>query len=1099
MDFASRYDKLNDNQKHAVNTIDGPVMVVAGPGTGKTELLSMRAANILKKTDVLPENILCLTFTDSGSVAMRKRLTEIIGRDAYNVSIYTFHAFGSEVISRYREYFYQGADFRPADTLNQYRIISSILDTLRYDDPLKTTINGAYTAIGDIAASISDIKRSGLTDGEFLAVCEANDEAIEIAEPLIRTAFAPRVSKTTVDELKTILPKIEAIQEKQVVSSLPRFSDVLARSLNRALEEADAHPKITPPLTAWKKQWLTTDPSRQIILKARKQQIKLSSLHKVYTDYLKIMQAAGLYDYDDMIMQVVHALEVHADLRYDLQEKYQYIMVDEFQDTNLAQMRILNTLCDNPVNEGKPNILVVGDDDQAIYGFQGADVGNILSFRDTYQHAELITLTDNYRSVAPVLASAREVISQGEERLEHHIAELDKTLTPHAAHPRPKAIVAACETLSDERSWLVESIKQVLKSGVAANQIAVLARRHSELEAVLGYFAKANIPISYDKRENILDDEVIIQLELLGSIIIALFEGQLDEANSQLPRLLSHPAWGIKPETVWHISLAAYNKQQQWLEEMGSVEETKPLRAWLFRLSQLVPHQPLERILDIMIGNVERDDEYISPLKEYFFSESTRQEGLGDYIAHLNNLTSLRTKLREHDPDTTTPRLPVFLEFLAACREAGTQLVSLRHIGDDSTSIQLMSAHGSKGLEFDTVYILNATDAAWGEHARGRTPLITYPENLRLAKNNSTYDERLRLFFVAMTRAKRQLFISYAQENDQTKEMLKAGFLTGNTALEEQSISTQHTARAELEAAEQAWYAPVVELPHATMQDYLAETLKNYKLSATHINNFIDIARGGPRYFLMNNLLHFPSAMGPYAGFGNAIHASLQQAHDHLRATNQPQPEEDIIRTFEEQLQRQQLSAEEHEQFLQRGADALNAFLQAKYNEFSPQQRAELNFSWQEVYIGEAHLTGKLDVVAFDDEEKTASVIDYKTGAPLTSWDKGDEYRKVKAHKYRQQLLFYKLLLENSREWRHYTLNDARLQFVEPDKSGEIIELALGDVTPEEMDEFKRLVETIWHHIQSLTFPDISHYSPTYKGILAFEQDLRSTYNPQRN
>ena len=1093
MDFTTRYSKLNDNQKRAVNTIDGPVMVVAGPGTGKTELLSMRAANILKKTDVLPENILCLTFTDSGSVAMRKRLTEIIGRDAYNVSIYTFHAFGSEIISRYREHFYQGADFRPADTLNQYRIISSILDTLRYDDPLKTTINGAYTAIADISSSISDIKRSGLTDGELLAILEANHEAIEIAEPLIRKVFSPRISKSTADNLAAILPTIEAIQEKQVVSGLPRFSEVLVRSMRRALEEATVHPKITPPLTAWKKQWLTTDPARQLILKARKQQTKLMSLHKIYTDYLKIMQAAGLYDYDDMIMQVVHALEVHADLRYDLQEKYQYIMVDEFQDTNLAQMRILNTLCDNPVNEGKPNILVVGDDDQAIYGFQGADIGNILSFRDSYQAVELITLTDNYRSVAPVLASAREVILQGEERLERHIPELDKTLTPHASHSQPKAAVAVCETPSDERSWLVESVKQQLESGVAANQVAVLARRHSELEAILGYFAKANIPISYDKRENILDDEVITQLELLGNIIVALFEGDLEEANGQLPRLLSHPAWGIKPETVWHISLTAYKKRSQWLEEMNSTEETKPLHAWLLKLSQLVPHQPLERILDVMIGNVERDDEYISPLKEYFFSESVRHEKLGDYISHLNNLTSLRTKLREHDPNTTTSRLPIFLEFLAACREAGTQLVSLRHIGDDSSSVQLMSAHGSKGLEFDTVYIMNATDAAWGEHARGRTPIITYPENMRLAKNNSTYDERLRLFFVAMTRAKRQLFISYARENDQTKEMLKAGFLTNNAALGEQIIPTQHVPQVELEAAEQAWYAPVVELPHATMHDYLADTLKNYKLSATHINNFIDIARGGPRYFLLNNLLHFPSAMGPYAGFGNAVHASLQQAHDFLRATKQPQPEEDIVRTFEEQLQRQQLSAEEYEQFLQRGADALATFLQAKYSEFLPEQRAELDFSRQEVYIGDVHLTGKLDVVTFNDTEKTASVIDYKTGAPLTSWDKGDDYRKIKAHKYRQQLLFYKLLLENSREWRHYTMSDARLQFIEPDKSGQIIELALGDITPEEIADFKQLVEVVWRHIQTLDFPDISGYEPTYKGILAFEKDLRAT------
>src|ERR1035437_10388980 len=109
MDFKKRYATLNKAQREAVDAIDGPVMVIAGPGTGKTELLSVRTANILQKTDTLPENILCLTFTDSGANAMRERLTEIMGKDAYKVAIHTFHSFGSEIINQYGEYFYQGA------------------------------------------------------------------------------------------------------------------------------------------------------------------------------------------------------------------------------------------------------------------------------------------------------------------------------------------------------------------------------------------------------------------------------------------------------------------------------------------------------------------------------------------------------------------------------------------------------------------------------------------------------------------------------------------------------------------------------------------------------------------------------------------------------------------------------------------------------------------------------------------------------------------------------------------------------------------------------------------------------------------------------
>ena len=128
MDFSTRYASLNAAQKEAVDTIEGPVMVIAGPGTGKTELLSMRTANILKKTDTLPENILCLTFTESGASAMRERLVSIIGKDAYKVAIHTFHSFGTDVINQYSQYFYKGAYFRPADDLSRYEIIRTIFE-----------------------------------------------------------------------------------------------------------------------------------------------------------------------------------------------------------------------------------------------------------------------------------------------------------------------------------------------------------------------------------------------------------------------------------------------------------------------------------------------------------------------------------------------------------------------------------------------------------------------------------------------------------------------------------------------------------------------------------------------------------------------------------------------------------------------------------------------------------------------------------------------------------------------------------------------------------------------------------------------------------
>ncbi|MFZ1361158.1 MAG: ATP-dependent DNA helicase [Candidatus Saccharimonadales bacterium] len=1089
MDYTTRYAKLNQSQKQAVDTIEGPVMVVAGPGTGKTELLSMRAANILKQTDVLPENILCLTFTESGSVAMQKRLRDIVGRAAYGVSIYTFHAFGTEIMSRYREYFYRGAQFRAADELSVHRIITSILDGLAYDDPLRSKMNGQYTAIRDIVSAISDLKRAGFTDAEFVALLDATDEALAIAGRLVSEAFAERMSKSTPDKIAGIIPKIAAIGETMPLETLQPFSVVLARSLQHALDESASHPKVTPPLTAWKKQWMALDAERRPVLKSVSHQAKMRSLAHIYSRYLAIMQEAELMDFDDMIMQVVHAIEVYPELRYELQEKYQYIMVDEFQDTNLAQMRILRNLTNNPVVEGKPNILVVGDDDQAIYGFQGAEVGNIIAFNELYPETLRITLADNYRSAAPVLTGAREVIVQASGRLETAYSDIDKTLTPHRASAAPVSELVEFATPDAERAWIAHEIRTLLDANVPEREIAVIARQHKDLVALVGYLQDADIPISYDRRDNVLDDEAVMQLENIGIIVVSLAHGDHTTANALLPELLSHPAWQVAPETLWEISLKASQTHQSWLEVMRHHEGLKEFWMWLQECAKESEHLPLERMMDILLGTTRLDGNYVSPLREHFFPASELASDPARYIMHLENLTAIRAKLREHEVDMTKPRLADFLEFIEKNRETETHITSLRHVGQDGDAVQLLTAHSSKGLEFDHVFVMNATDAMWGEKARGRAGSIVFPPHLRLARNSGSYDERLRLFYVAMTRARDALHVSYALENDSAKEMLRAGFLA-ETSSNVRMINDPRAHSSRQQAAERAWYAPLVSIDSGTMREYLAPLLLSYKLSATHVNSFIDITQGGPKMFLLNNLLRFPSHPSPNANYGTAIHAALQRAHDYMRANKSHQPEEDVLHEFEKSLEQMQFTDEERAMYLEKGSASLSAFLAAKYSDFSPEQRAELNFNHQDVWLDDAHLTGKLDVVEFDNDAMTATVTDYKTGASLASWDKGADYQKIKAHKYRQQLLFYKLLIEHSREWNRYTMTRGVLQFVDPDRTGRILDLELQAIDSDELERFAQLVHVIWTHIQELTFPDTSAYPSTLAGVKQFEDDL---------
>ncbi len=209
MSFSDRYHSLNSAQKQAVDTIEGPVMVVAGPGTGKTELLSVRVANILSKTDTLPENILCLTFTESGQAAMRERLVGIIGKDAYKVAIHTFHSFGSEVMSHNREYFYRNALFEPADDIKQYEILRGIFEELEFSNPLSSMMNGEYTHLSDAKRVISELKRSSaLTSDELLAVIQQSEASLDAIERILMPILSERVGKSTGAALHDALDEI---------------------------------------------------------------------------------------------------------------------------------------------------------------------------------------------------------------------------------------------------------------------------------------------------------------------------------------------------------------------------------------------------------------------------------------------------------------------------------------------------------------------------------------------------------------------------------------------------------------------------------------------------------------------------------------------------------------------------------------------------------------------------------------------------------------------------------------------------------------------------------------------------------------------------
>ncbi len=381
-EFEKAFKQLNSSQREAVETIDGPVLVIAGPGTGKTQLIGTRVGYILKNADIDPSNILLLTFTETGVIEMRQRLERLVPEAAHKVHISTYHGFGNDLIRNHPEYF-EGLEGDPIDELAATTILQSIIQALPHSDPLKA----ASYYPNEVIDFISDAKQALLKPEDIKVVAKANLAFIYEASKNWRKYLdkLDRISQGSASVFEAILKTADRLTTKaKLPKRIKPLSKYLKESLEQALEEFSASGS-TKPLTKWKNDWLEKDPEGRFVPAGKRANERLIAASGIYERYGRQLKEQRAFDYDDMILRVIEVLEKQPEFKYSLAERYQYIMLDEFQDTNPAQMRLIELLTDHPVHEGRPNVLVVGDDDQAIYAFQGADQANMANLCQNLQ------------------------------------------------------------------------------------------------------------------------------------------------------------------------------------------------------------------------------------------------------------------------------------------------------------------------------------------------------------------------------------------------------------------------------------------------------------------------------------------------------------------------------------------------------------------------------------------------------------------------------------------------------------------------------------------------------------------------------------------
>jgi DNA helicase II / ATP-dependent DNA helicase PcrA len=1118
--FETAYELVskNDGQKKAVDTTEGPLLVIAGPGTGKTQILSVRVGKILQNNPtILPSNVLCLTFTETGAANMRERLTRFIGQDAYNVTISTYHAFGGDLIRRFPEYFTETRLQNPIDDLGKYQIVSEIVEAMSYRNPLKQTRHHLY----DLISTISEVKRALLSSDDLRAIAKENLGGIQAVNTDLAAIFSD--FKIMPRKLDVALPYFAKTRES-LVKNMPKepvhmhlgsLVGIAIQQLDKAIEEAEAMGKPNA-LTVWKNKWLAKNSDNQFILAGGLETLRIEALADVLDAYEASMHERGLYDFDDMILRAIEVLEHNNDLKYTLQEQYLYILLDEFQDTNASQLRLVQLLTDNPVHEGKPNVMAVGDDDQAIYAFQGAQYSNMVDFHELYKDVEVVNLSANYRSHQNILHTAEQVAEQIDARVFTKLAGMTKKLIA-SNDGIPEAEISRTEFASDiaQYDWIADQIEQKIENGVKPSEIAVLAPRHKQLEPLVAYLNDRNIPLRYEKRENILETPVVRQVIVMAQLVQALIENNISRANALWPQVLSFDFWQISTSDIWQLSWEIAGKSNDerpnWSKALlESDNQTLRAAALLFlAMANVAGNESYENILDYLIGNAKIDTgekempHVASPLRDYYLSSETQQQNPSLFYDTISHLTVLRAKLREHQGTVEqTLLLKDFLQLIALYEAAEQRMTNTSPYTQDAEAVQLMTVFKAKGLEFEHVFLPSCQDEVWGGSGNGGSNKLTLPANLvPIRHSGTTDDERLRIFFVAITRAKYGLHITsytstyagkatkrlkYLNEQQQEDNSVKTLVLP---EVHQAIVKNDHQAPA-IESLELDWHARHMEFDkQASLYALLKTRLDGYRLSPTHLNTFTDLIYGGPYAFFFNTLLRFPQAPSIDGQFGNAIHETMEWLQYQIDEHGSLPQTTKVIEYFTNRMKAKKLTAGQLKIELERGEIALAAFMASRSHMFKAGDKAEANFRNENVAIDDVHMAGKIDRMEINKDTKTIVVVDYKTGKSFSKWA-----NDAKLHKYKQQLYCYKLLIENSQTYRDYTVTEGRLEFIEPNADNQVVSLQLQFEEPE-MEHIKKLLKAMWQHVQSLQFPDTHKYQPTIAGIKTFEAELLENIN----
>lgn len=607
---------LNKQQKKAVTHTSGPLLIIAGAGSGKTRVLTFRIAYLLQQHKAVPQEILALTFTNKAAREMQNRIKSLIGDRAKKLWMGTFHSIFSKILRFEAEKIGFDSNFSIYDTSDSESAIKLILGELNYDP----------------------------------------------------REIRPRTIQRKISDAKNQLISPNAYKNRFVQSTL---DDITAR---------------------------------------------------VFEVYDVRLRQANAMDFDDLLIKPIELFEEHPDVLEKYQDRFKYILIDEYQDTNHAQYKMTKLLA-----QKYQNICVVGDDAQSIYSFRGADISNILNFKTDYDKAEQVPLEQNYRSTKHILQCADSIIKNNDK-------QLDKTLWTENDEGHPITVLENFDE-RDEANRVIQHIQNLkMRDGYSNNDFAVLYRTNYQSRVFEEAFRRKGIAyqlvggLSFYQRKEIKD--VLAYLTLLVN----------PEDEQALLRIINEPSRGIGKKTLNDLLKKSRDQKKSVWSIIQNVEGSNLYKPAISKIAQFVA-----MILNLR-GELEGGASLLATTKKMLeasgYIKSLIEENSAQALTRRDNILELQNAISYYEQHNKKPTLSSFLQEISLITDSDKY-------DEDKPAVTMMTVHGSKGLEFPVVFIVGLEEKLFPMGGRDG--------------EEADFEEERRLFYVAITRAEEQLFFSHSK------------------------------------------------------------------------------------------------------------------------------------------------------------------------------------------------------------------------------------------------------------------------------------------------------------------------------------------------